>query len=40
MDHQLDAEFWELAKEIEMDSPYKKKSAQERKMMTVHEMGD
>lgn len=35
-----DQEFCELAKEIEENSPYKKKPSSKRKMMTVHEMGD
>ena len=36
----LDAEYQELAKVIEENSPYKKKDSEERKMMTVREMGD
>lgn len=36
----LDAEYQELAKVIEENSPYKKKESEERKMMTVREMGD
>lgn len=36
----LDAEYQELAKVIEENSLYKKKDSEERKMMTVREMGD
>ena len=36
----LDAEYQELAKVSEENSPYKKKDSDERKMMTVREMGD